>query len=270
MSEPQPRSFIRQPAVAGTFYPGDPEVLRRTVDALLVEAAGGEALVTDVVAVIAPHAGYIYSGPTAAAVFAPLAALRGERDRVVLLGPSHRVGFGGMAVPTATAFRTPLGDIPLDSEALERALSLSYVVRHDAPHAEEHSLEVELPFLQRVLGDFSLIPFAVGDASAQEVAALIALYADEPRTLIVVSSDLSHYLPYADAVATDRATASEIVALQPRISHAQACGATPVNGLLWFARERGLRMTLLDLRNSGDTAGDKQRVVGYGAFVLRR
>lgn len=261
---------VRLPAVAGTFYPADPEVLRHTIDALLSDVSGSEPIADDVVAVIVPHAGYVYSGPTAAVIFSPLSALRGKRDRVLLLGPSHRVGFRGVAAPTTAAFRTPLGDIPLDTEALERALAFHYVVRHDGPHTHEHSLEVELPFLQRVLGDFTLLPFSVGEASAEEVAQLIALYADDSRTLIVISSDLSHYLPYAQAIATDQVTAREIVALAPSLSHEQACGATPVNGLLWFARERGLRMTLVDLRNSGDTAGDKQRVVGYGAFVLRR
>jgi AmmeMemoRadiSam system protein B len=257
--------MIREPAVAGTFYPAEPEALRAAVDAMLAAAPVSHA--DGVVAVIAPHAGYIYSGPIAASVFAPLAAPRGTRDRVLLLGPSHRVALRGLAAPTATAFRTPLGDVPIDAAALQLADALPHVTRHDAPHAREHSLEVELPFLQRVLGDFTLIPFAVGDASAEEVAAVIELYIDDPRTLVVVSSDLSHYLPYADAVRADRTTAAEILAREPEITHEQACGATPVNGLLHVARTRGLHLTVTDLRNSGDTAGDKQRVVGYGAFV---
>ncbi len=256
--------MIRNAAVAGSFYPGEAGPLTQTVDALI---AGAEPRPLPALrAVIAPHAGYVYSGPIAASVFAPLAAWRGRVKTIALFGPSHRVYVRGLALPNATHFRTPLGDISIDQPAAARATALKQVMHDDAPHAAEHSLEVELPFLQRLLGDFQLVPFAVGEASADEVAEVMALYDAAPETLIVVSSDLSHYLDYDSACATDRKTTEEILALAAAITHDQACGATPVNGLLTLAKQRGFKAQLLDLRNSGDTAGDKGRVVGYGGF----
>jgi AmmeMemoRadiSam system protein B len=245
---------VRAPAVAGTFYPAGREELRAEVASLLAAAAPGPAPK----ALIAPHAGYIYSGPVAASIFRRVQGASFER--VVLLGPAHYACLDGVALPEAAAFSTPLGEIPLE---LPDALP-----RDRAAHAREHSLEVELPFLQVVLqGAWKLVPLVVGDAGPEEVADVIDGLWGGHDTLVVVSSDLSHYLPYREARAMDAATAKEIVALGRLDSHA-ACGAAPVNGLLLAARRRKLSAELVDLRNSGDTAGDKGRVVGYGAFAF--
>ncbi len=245
---------VRAPAVAGTFYPAGREELRAEVASLLAAAAPGPAPK----ALIAPHAGYIYSGPVAASIFRRVQGASFER--VVLLGPAHYVYLDGLALPEAAAFSTPLGEVPLE---------LPDALPHDrAAHAREHSLEVELPFLQIALaGPWKLVPLAVGDAGPEEVAEVIDRLWGGPDTLVVVSSDLSHYLPYREARTMDAATAEEILTLG-RLDHRAACGAAPVNGLLLAARRRKLTAELVDLRNSGDTAGDKARVVGYGAFAF--
>jgi AmmeMemoRadiSam system protein B len=251
------------------FYPDAPSALAAEVRAHL--AAGrpaDERRSATPKAIIVPHAGYVYSGPIAASAYARLAAGRGKIRRVVLLGPTHRVPVHGLALPSVRAFATPLGEIVVDRAAADRALTLPQVATSDAAHALEHSLEVQLPFLQAVLGTFTLVPFAVGDATATEVAEVIELLWDGDETLIVVSSDLSHYHRYADARRIDRATCDAILALSAALDHDEACGATPINGLLLAARRRGLRPELIDLRNSGDTAGDKSRVVGYAAFAF--
>ena len=219
-------------------------------------------------AVIVPHAGYVYSGAVAASAYARLAAGRDTIRRVVLFGPTHRVPVRGLAVPSVRAFATPLGDIDVDREAVASALALPCVCESDAAHAFEHSLEVQLPFLRAILADFKIVPFAVGDATPQDVADVIRLLWGGPETLIVVSSDLSHYHRYTEACEIDRATADAVLALSPTLDHEQACGATPINGLLLCARTLGMRPELLDLRNSGDTAGDKSRVVGYASFAF--
>jgi AmmeMemoRadiSam system protein B len=257
---------VRAAAVAGTFYPDSPAVLAAEVRGFLAEAAMASGAWPK--ALIVPHAGYVYSGPVAAAAYAQLAPLRGTVTRVVLVGPVHRVPVRGLAVPTTRAFATPLGEVPVDVATIARLRTLPQVVASDAAHALEHALEVQLPFLQTVLGEFSLVPIAVGRASPEDVAAVLDLLWGGPETLLVVSSDLSHYLPYADARRIDRHTADAILALAPGLDHEQACGATPVNGLLLCARRRGLLPALLDLRNSGDTAGDKSRVVGYASFAF--
>lgn len=269
----------RPAAVAGMFYPGAADILAHDVATLLATAdtvapapPKGEAAVTPDFpapkALIAPHAGYVYSGPIAASAYALLAPYAATIKRVVLLGPCHRVALRGLAVPHAAAFGTPLGNVPLDQAAIATALKLPQVIRHDAAHTDEHSLEVQLPFLQSVLQDFSLVPFAVGYATADEVAAVLELLWGGPETLIVVSSDLSHYHPYADAQRRDRSTADDILHLRLLLDHDKACGATPINGLIEVAQRRGLKPLLLDLRNSGDTAGDKSRVVGYASFAF--
>jgi AmmeMemoRadiSam system protein B len=220
-------------------------------------------------AVIAPHAGYIYSGPIAASAYARLAPLAEIVQRVVLLGPAHRVGFRGLAASSARAFETPLGPVPLDGEFNELALGLPQVHLLDEAHEGEHSLEVHLPFLQVVLGNFSVVPMVVGDAEPEEVAEVLRVLWGGPETLIVVSSDLSHYLPYPRAVELDETTAQAIEACQPdRIHPSQACGRTPMGGLLLRAKEEGLSVERVDLRNSGDTSGTRDRVVGYGSFLL--
>ncbi len=258
---------VRSPAVAGAFYPAEPQTLTQDVLALLaVSKAPADA--PSPKALIVPHAGYIYSGATAALAYGRLFKLRDSIRRVVLLGPVHRVPVRGLALPDADFFATALGQIEIDQQARSAIAALPQVVVSAAAHAQEHSLEVHLPFLQSVLKDFKLLPLAVGDASAAEVAQVLeALWGGE-ETLIVISSDLSHFLTYAQAQAIDRQTAQQIMNLQSVITHQQACGATPVNGLLLAARRHGLRPELLGLCNSGDSAGDKARVVGYASFAF--
>ncbi len=258
---------VRPAAIAGMFYPGDARVLARDIDAMLA-AARPAAQVQAPKAIIAPHAGYIYSGPVAASIYALIAPARARIKRVVLLGPTHRVAVHGMALPGVDAFATPLGRVTIDAAAVKQLTALPFVGTSAEAHRLEHSLEVHLPFLQKVLDEFTLVPLAVGRASAEQVVQAIELLWGSDETLIVVSSDLSHYLPYAEAQATDRATAQAIVGLSTDITHHQACGATPVTGLNLLAQQRGLAPRLIDLRNSGDTAGDKSRVVGYAAFAF--
>lgn len=261
---------VRPPAVAGTFYPAHPPELQTTIAGLCGLAPADPEGLPSLKALIVPHAGYRYSGAVAGTAYARLARVRDRIRRVVLLGPVHRVAVRGLALPGVDAMSTPLGTIPLDSEAIETLVDLPQVVTSPAAHAQEHSLEVHLPFLQETLADgFRIVPLAVGDANPAEVAEVLDHLWGGPETLIVVSSDLSHYLPYPVAVREDRATADDILALDPGIDHAHACGATPVNGLLAAARAHGLQAELLDLRNSGDTAGDKSRVVGYASFAFR-
>ena len=257
---------VRPAAVAGLFYPADPGTLSRTVSGLLGSAAARAARTPK--AIIAPHAGYVYSGPIAASAYALLAPARNTVKRVILLGPTHRVAVRGLAVPSVGRFATPLGFVDLDTAALDELRALPQVVTRDDAHALEHSLEVHLPFLQTVLREFKLVPLAVGHAGAPEVAAVLDALWGGPETLIVVSSDLSHYLTYREAQGIDQATCAAIVALKTDVDHEQACGATPVCGLALAARRRNLQAELLDLRNSGDTAGDKNRVVGYAAFAF--
>ena len=259
-------SSIRPAAIAGMFYPGKPDVLARNVDALLA-AATPAATIAVPKAIIAPHAGYIYSGPIAASIYALIAPARARIKRVVVLGPTHRVAVHGIALPGVNAFATPLGNIAIDAGAVKQLMALPYVGVSAEAHRQEHSLEVHLPFLQKVINEFTLVPLAVGRATAQQVASVIDMLWGGEETLIVISSDMSHYLPYTEAQATDNATAEAILALRTDLNHDQACGATPVIGLNLLAQQRGLKAQLIDLRNSGDTAGDKARVVGYGSFA---
>ena len=259
---------VRPPAVAGSFYSAQAPELARDVGTLLAAAESAAIGKPVPKAIIAPHAGYIYSGPIAATIYARLKTMRGRVSRVVLLGPVHRVPFRGLALPGVSAMATPLGTINIDSEAVALIAQLPQICVSAAAHAQEHSLEVHLPFLQAVLGDFSLVPLAVGNASADEVAQVLDVLWGGAETLIVVSSDMSHFLSYNEAQAIDRATAQAILDPRSDISHTQACGGTPVNGLTCLARRRGLQPELLDLRNSGDTAGDRNRVVGYASFAF--
>ena len=262
----------RPPAVAGMFYPGDPASLRDDLATCLATVAPAPTLWAAapglLKAIIVPHAGYIYSGATAGKAYALLAPLAGRIRRVVLLGPCHRVSVRGLAAPTVQAFATPLGSIALDRAALDGLADLPQVLASDAAHAEEHSLEVQLPFLQTVLGEFQLVPLAVGQTGAREVAQVIDRLWGGPETLIVISSDLSHFHGYAEARKIDGATAEHILALEQLTSFEQACGALPINGLLAVAKQRGLSIERVAQCNSGDTAGDKSRVVGYASFAL--
>jgi AmmeMemoRadiSam system protein B len=256
---------IRQPAVAGTFYPAEPRELAGSVRALLQAASVPDHTPK---ALIVPHAGYIYSGPIAATAYNSLIKAHATIRRVVLLGPVHRVPVRGLATPDVDAFTTPLGTIPIDREAIASLHGMRHVVTSAAAHAWEHSLEVQLPFLQTVLGEFSLVPLAVGDATPGEVAAVLETLWGGPETLILISSDLSHFLSYRNAQAIDRDTVDGILGFDHSLSHEQACGCMPINGLLVAAQHHHLRPQLLDLCNSGDTAGDKSRVVGYAAIAF--
>ena len=256
---------VRPPAVAGTFYPRDPGALRAEVRRLLAGAAPRAAEAPK--AVIAPHAGYAYSGPTAAAAFGSLHDGVGIA-RVVVIGPAHYVGFRGIAVPSATAFATPLADVAVDQEAIARLTDLPFVARDDRPHAPEHALEVELPFLQCVLASFRIVPLVVGDAAPHEVAQVLRRLWGGAETLIVVSSDLSHYHDYETARQLDGETAMLIERGEwAEIRSDRACGWLAVAGLLMElgGRRNGRRLALC---NSGDTAGQRDRVVGYGAWVF--
>lgn len=259
---------LRPPAVAGMFYPSSAYELQSDVEAYM---ARGHKLhpAPRPKALIVPHAGYPYSGPVAGSAFRLLIGLHKEITRVILIGPCHRVAFRGMALAGVDAFQTPLGDVPVDHNA-ERALAhCEHLHVDDRTHREEHSLEVELPFLQCALDAFTIIPVVVGDATGREVAEVIEALWGGPETLIVISSDLSHYLPYAQAQALDRLTANAIIGQTPELIEPEmACGRLAIQGLLIAAGHHGLRATLIDLRNSGDTAGDKSQVVGYGAFVF--
>ncbi|MDQ2695219.1 MAG: AmmeMemoRadiSam system protein B [Pseudomonadota bacterium] len=257
---------IRLPAVAGMFYEDDPRKLRDQLRQFLAEAdCAGPAPK----AIIAPHAGYIYSGPIAASVYARLRPARDRLRRVVLVGPSHRVPFRGLAVSGMEHFVTPLGRIAVDQAAVQMALALPEVGLLEQAHLYEHSLEVHLPFLQEVLDDFTLVPIVVGDAGPAQVGAVLEALWGGPETLIVVSSDLSHYHDYDTARRLDAATTRAIESLRYEdIGHDHACGRNPIRGLLWVARRRGLHGETLDLRNSGDTAGSHDRVVGYGAYAF--
>ena len=255
----------RTAAVAGLFYPGDAALLESTVTELLAAAPADDSPAK---AVIAPHAGYPYSGLTAAHAYRLLEGRRDSIRRVVLLGPAHRVFLRGMALPSVEAFATPLGDVPIDLDGVKRALEQPATEISDNAHALEHSLEVHLPFLQSVLGDFRLIPIVVGSCSAVEVAAVLETLWGGEETVIVASSDLSHFHTSDEAQAIDAMTTARIEARETTLQGEEACGAHALNGLLLAAQAHDLEVRTLDVRNSGDTAGDRRRVVGYGAYAL--
>lgn len=258
-------SAIRPPAVAGTFYPSSPAELRDLIDGLLAGITL-PARARQPKAIVVPHAGYVYSGPIAASAFARLAPFAARIRRVVLVGPAHRVDLDGLASPGASMLRTPLGNVPVDVDALA---GLAGVEVDPIAHAREHSLEVELPFIQRVLPHARVVPLAVGHATPEQVGRTLEALWGGDETVVVVSSDLSHDLPYDAGRERDRATAAHIVALDERpLRGDEACGAAGINGLAWVARRKGLVCELLDLRSSGDTAGGRREVVGYGAFAL--
>jgi AmmeMemoRadiSam system protein B len=258
-------SRARPPAVAGLFYPDDPYELRAVLSGYLDQSPDVPGRPK---AIIVPHAGYVYSGPIAAAAYRALAAVASGIERVVLAGPSHRIPVPGIAVPDVAAFETPLGRIPLDRAMLDRLLTLPDVFATNLPHRLEHSLEVQLPFLQVTLPPFSLVPLAVGEAKPESMAAVFEACWGGPETLIVVSSDLSHYRDYAGAQAVDGRTVQAILERRDDLADEQACGCRVLNGFMRVARQRGLNVRALDVRNSGDTSGDRSRVVGYGAFAI--
>jgi len=260
---------IRQPAVSGMFYPADKYQLKNAIHKYLAQAHIAQQSPSVVKAIVVPHAGYVYSGTVAASAFNLIIPFKDTINRVVLLGPSHRVAFSGLAVPESDTFQTPLGSIPIDKKAIQQLSGLSQVIVSEQAHLDEHSLEVQLPFLQEILDDFSLIPIVVGDAERHEVAEVInRLWGDE-HTLIVISTDLSHYHEYYEAKQLDCATSDAIENLKPDlIDYEDACGRNGLQGMMTVAQEKGLAVKLVDLRSSGDTAGDKAQVVGYGAYVF--
>lgn len=259
---------VRPAAVAGAFYPRDPRQLAGEVDEMLEGVQSFEPRFGFPKALIVPHAGYVYSGPMAARAYDELRPARGIVTRVVLMGPVHRVAVRGLALPDATAFATPLGVLRIDAAAPGLLSGLAQVGRSGPAHAMEHSLEVQLPFLQRVLGDFALVPFAVGDATPAQVAEVVERLWGGRETIFVISTDLSHYHAYEESCRIDGATAGKIESFATDVRHDEACGATPLNGFLSVARSRGLAIRRLGVCNSGDTAGGKGRVVGYASFAL--
>jgi AmmeMemoRadiSam system protein B len=257
----------RPAAVAGSFYPADPAELANSVDAYL-DAAVPLRIDLELRMLVVPHAGHVYSGSIAATAYALVEP--GTGARVVLLGPAHHAAFSGMAVPRAMVLSTPLGGVAVDGGLRRVAVGHPRVVEDDRPHRREHCLEVQLPFLQRLDPAGTVLPLLTGDVAPGEAADLLGTLHDaDPGALIVISSDLSHYLSYEPAVARDERTAAAIVALRwEDVGFDDACGRTAVQAALLLARERSWRCELLDLRNSADTAGTRDRVVGYGAFVL--
>lgn len=259
-------SAVRPPAVAGQFYPDNAADLRAAVHYYLARCQPVENAPK---AIIAPHAGYVFSGPIAASAYVGWRDLGDSVRRIILLGPAHRVYLRGMALPAAASFRTPLGDVAVDQNALTSLRGMPGVIVDDEPHADEHSLEVQLPFLQTLFPDFTLVPIVVGDVSAKTVAAVLERLWSGDETRIVISTDLSHYHNYAAAREIDAATSAAICTMEAEaISPEQACGCMPLRGLLYYAREHGLHVRELDRRNSGDTAGPRDRVVGYGAYAV--
>lgn len=259
-------SSVRKPAVAGTFYPEDGAELHEMVQRFLRE---GHAASTPPRAVIAPHAGYIYSGPIAGSAFSGWQALREKIQRVVIAGPSHRLAFEGIATPGVKYFATPLGLVEVDREAIKKLSALPQVIESEAAHRHEHSIETHLPFLQETVAEFHIVPLLIGDASPIEIAQVFTVFWNDPGTVFSISSDLSHYLPYDKAVELDALTTRAIVENHPHdISPEQACGRLAILGLMRLMDRHGLRATALDVRNSGDTAGDHSRVVGYGAYAF--
>jgi AmmeMemoRadiSam system protein B len=255
----------RPPAVAGVFYSDATETLRRDIEEMLAsQTASGPAPK----AIVVPHAGYVYSGSVAAAAYARLRNFAAEIRRVVLVGPSHRVAFHGLAVPSVDAFATPLGAVPVDTVLRREVAVQRGVITSDRAHQFEHSLEVQLPFLQTVLREFTLLPIVAGDAAAADVADVLDCVWGGPETLIVVSTDLSHFLDYASARVRDAATGQRILAFSAELDGEDACGCVGLNGFLLAARRRGLTSEAIAQCNSGDTAGDRRRVVGYGAFAF--
>lgn len=263
----QTSTRVRPAAVAGRFYPGTAGQLGATVTELLATAQPAGSAPKGV---IAPHAGYVYSGPIAATAYASIRARAAQIEKVVLLGPAHRVYLDGLALSAADRFATPLGEVEVDAALAASVLVLPQVIRSEQAHELEHSLEVHIPFLQALLPRFTLLPLVVGDASPAAVAQVLERVWGGPETLIVISSDLSHYHEYAEARRIDEATASWIASTHtPGLDPRRACGARCIDGLIEFSRHHPLALELLDLRNSGDTAGPRDRVVGYAAFAIR-
>lgn len=260
-------SSVRPEAFAGQLYPQDERVLRMQIAELLAAAVPLEQI-SPPKAVIVPHAAYLYSGAVAASAYRTLAGLRDRIRRVVMLGPAHQAATRDFVIPAAQAFSTPLGEVPLNHADWLMLQARDDVRIDDALHCAEHGLEVQLPFLQTLFDSFSLVPVLAGDVSGESMAGLLEMLWGGPETLLVISSGLSQHLPYRQAQWVDRSTVEQVLDLNPGLGHEQACGAPLINGLVLAARRRGLRPHLLDLRNSGDTAGDRGRVFGYASIAF--
>lgn len=266
-------STIRKPAVAGTFYPSNSDELRNMVKTMLSEIESAPSASKNLQAIIAPHAGYIYSGLVAAKAYSHILELADQIKRVVILGPAHRVAVRGMALSSVKYFNTPLGNISIDQDACKQLKLLPHVTVNDSAHELEHSIEVQLPFLQVALNDFTLVPVVVGETSPEDVFKLLEFFSEEAvadhHTLIVISTDLSHFESYDEACSHDKRTNQSIEALDYNaINYGDACGRNPLNGLLYFARKKDLHIEKVALKNSGDVSGDHHSVVGYGAYIL--
>jgi len=262
----------RPAAVAGLFYPEEANKLEHQVQSLLHQAQK-KPLASNknkkAIALIVPHAGYIYSGLTAAYAYQEIIPNADLIKRVILLGPSHRVAFDGMAVPDAELFSTPLGNIPLDNSEIQSLINDYQLLLSNQAHEQEHSLEVQLPFLQNILINFQLVPIVVGQSNSSEISSVLSRYLNNPENLILISTDLSHFSEYSIAQQHDQITSEKIMHFKyNELDYGDACGRLPLSGMLRLAKEKGLSIQQLDIRNSGDTAGDKQRVVGYGAWSI--
>ena len=266
---------IRSAAVAGSFYSADPQQLSSDILGFIEHAnchsinAYNNPPDVPPKAIVSPHAGYIYSGPVAACAYKLLQPYAKKITQIIVLGPAHRLAFKGIATPAADFFTTPLGQIRVNNKNCKKAQQLNFINENNLAHKDEHSIEVQLPFLQTVLSDFEITPLLVGDCNHNDVTTLLQLFINEPDTLIIISTDLSHFHDYATAIKQDTLTSEAILSLQPdNIHYADACGRTPLSGLLTLAKQEHLHIDLLNLKNSGDTAGDKNRVVGYASYVI--
>lgn len=262
-----PTPAIRPPAVSGLFYPADPTTLAAQIAAYLRQTPPAPRTPQPPKALIVPHAGYVYSGPIAAYAYQRLIPFAATIRRVLLFGPAHRVPVLGLALPESSRFRTPLGEVPVDVAAAATALQLPEVQRSEAAHQLEHALEVQLPFLQQVVEDFTILPFVVGWTRPQVVAAVMEALWGGPETLIVVSSDLSHYHPEAEAHRRDHQSIDRILAKDPTLEPDDACGSLAIDGLVIAAQRRGLQPELLAYGTSADTEGPRDRVVGYTSIA---
>ena len=275
MTRQETTESVRPPAVASLFYPGEAAELKQNLREMLEKASEAEDPNEDLPAgqhlraLIVPHAGYVYSGTTAALAYHLLRKNRDDFHRILLLGPAHRVWLEGIAFPGTDAFETPLGRIPLAKQQIRELLRFPEVQLRDDAHQDEHCLEVQLPFLQEILNEFELIPAVVGEISPDSLSGLLENLLEDPQNLLLLSTDLSHFHSYSEAQAIDQKTAEAIESFEDeKILPEQACGAHPLRGLLRHARIQGWKIQRLGLCNSGDTAGSKDRVVGYGAWAL--
>ena len=275
MTRQETTESVRPPAVASLFYPGEAAELKQNLREMLDEASEAEDPNEDLPAdqylkaLIVPHAGYVYSGTTAARAYHLLRKNRDDFRRVIILGPAHRVWLEGIAFPGTDAFETPLGRIPLAKQQIRELLRFPEVQLRDDAHQDEHCLEVQLPFLQEILNEFELIPAVVGEISPDSLSGLLENLLEDPQNLLLLSTDLSHFHSYSEAQEIDQETAEAIETFEDdKILPEHACGTLPLRGLLRHARTQGWKIQRLGLCNSGDTAGSKDRVVGYGAWAL--